>query len=94
MKVCSRGRIFDPTHLNSMEQALNYVYTLPVSTVIVGHDNIKQLIENALITQRFKPLTKLEMEQLEEKTSEYANLALFFRKGFEKFNPFWKPYGF
>jgi aryl-alcohol dehydrogenase-like predicted oxidoreductase len=94
MKTCARGRIFEPTALNSMKQALDYVWTLPVSTAIIGHDNIKQLAENIMLAKEFQPLTPAEMEELENKTKNYANLALYFRKGFEKFNPFWKPYGF
>jgi len=94
MKTCSRGRIFEPVKLNNMKDALNYVFTLPISTAIVGHDNIKQLIENIIIAQDFKPLSKIEMNELENKTKDYSNLSLYFRKGYEKFNPWWKPYGF
>lgn len=89
MKVCSRGRLFDPRHINSMEDALGYALSLPISTVIVGHDNIDQLIQNIAIAKTFQKFSDSYMKQLEEMTKEYANLALFFRKGFEKFNPFW-----
>jgi aryl-alcohol dehydrogenase-like predicted oxidoreductase len=61
MKVCSRGRIFDPTHLNNMKDALEYVLSLPIATAIVGHDNIKQLTENVMIAQNFKPLNISQM---------------------------------
>lgn len=94
MKVCSRGRLFDPTRLNNMKDALDYVFSLPISTAIVGHDNIRQLIENIKIAQDFEPLTQDKMNELEEKTKEYAQLPLYFRKGYEEFNPFWKPYGY
>lgn len=94
MKVCSRGRIFDPTHLNNMKDALTYVLNLPISTAIVGHDNIKQLIENIKIAQDFEPLTSMQMQELENKTKDYASLSLFFRKGYEEFNPWWKPYAY
>jgi aryl-alcohol dehydrogenase-like predicted oxidoreductase len=94
MKVCCRGRIFDPTHLNNMKDALEYVLTLPIATAIVGHDNIKQLAENVMIAQNFKPLNISQMGDIEKLTESYANLALFFRKGNEKFNPFWKPFGY
>lgn len=94
MKVCSRGRIFEPVKLNNMKDALDYVFTLPISTAIIGHDNIRQLIENVIIAQDFKPLNKTEMNELENKTEDYSNLSLYFRKGYEKFNPWWKPYGY
>jgi aryl-alcohol dehydrogenase-like predicted oxidoreductase len=94
MKVCSRGRIFDPTHLNNMKDALEYVLTLPIATAIVGHDNIRQLTENVMIAQNFKPMDRSRQDELENLTKPYADLALFFRKGNEKFNPFWKPFGY
>jgi aryl-alcohol dehydrogenase-like predicted oxidoreductase len=92
MKVCSRGRLFDPRHLHSMKDALDYVLTLPISTVIVGHDNVKQLYENVSIAKDHKPLLDKRIRELEEMTKSYAPLALFFRKDFEEYNPFWKPY--
>lgn len=93
MKVCSRGRLFDPMHITGMQQALPYVLTLPVSSVIIGHDNIEQLEENVRIAKSFDPLSNKKMQQLEDMTEEYANLALFYRKGFEEYNPFWSAYG-
>ncbi len=94
MKVCSRGRLFEPTRLNNMKDALEYVLSLPISTAIVGHDNVQQLVENIKIAQDFEPLTKTEMNALEKKTEDYSELSLYFRKDYEKFNPWWKPYGY
>jgi aryl-alcohol dehydrogenase-like predicted oxidoreductase len=93
MKVCSRGRLFDPMHITNMDQALPYVLTLPISSVIIGHDNIGQLEQNIRIAKSFDPLSNKEMDRLEDMTKEYANLALFYRKGFEEYNPFWSAYG-
>jgi aryl-alcohol dehydrogenase-like predicted oxidoreductase len=94
MKVCCRGRIFDPNpgHLNSMKEAMEYVLSLPVSGVIIGHDSIEQLVHNVKIAQEFNPLSRNQMDDIEEKTKSYANLALFFRRDYEEFNPFWKAY--
>lgn len=94
MKTCSRGRLFDPLGINNMKDALNYVFTLSISTAIIGHDNIKQLIENMKTAQDFEPLNKIQMDELEKKTKPYNMLALYFRKEYEKFNPWWKSYGF
>jgi len=94
MKVCCRGRIFDPRHLRTMKDAMDYVLTLPISTVIVGHDNLKQLHENVFLAKDFKPLSEKRIKELEGMTKSYANLALFYRKDFEEYNPFWKPYGY
>lgn len=89
MKVYGRGLIFEPTKLSSAEEAFNYVLSLPISTAIIGQDSIKQLLENVSIAQNFKPLTDEQMVRIAEKVKDYAKLALFFRKGCEKFNPWW-----
>lgn len=94
MKACSRGRLFDPAGINKMKDALDYVFTLPISTAIVGYDNIKQLVENVQTAQDFKPLNNIQMRELEKKCEPYNNLALYFRKDYEQFNPWWKPYGY
>ncbi len=94
MKVCSRGRLFDPKHIHSMGQALSYVLTLPISTVIIGHDGVQQLEQNVQTAKLCEPLSDADMKKLEEMTKEYAHLALFFRKGCEEYNPFWGAYGY
>ncbi len=68
MKVVSRGRIFRDGGLTSMEQAMRYVLTLPVSTVIVGISRIEELEENVRIAQDFRPYDEGEMRRLEELT--------------------------
>lgn len=66
MKIPARGRIFEAGL--TMEQAMRYVLTLPVSTVIIGIDSIKQLEENIRIACDFTPMSAKEMKELEEKT--------------------------
>ena len=92
MKIASLGKIFHAWGLNSMKDALDYVLSLPVSTALVGIDNEKHLHENVSLAKDFKQLTPKQMEDLEEKTKEYAHLANFFRKGNEEYNAWWKAY--
>lgn len=92
MKITCLGRIFHPGKLNSMKEALYYTLSLPIATAIVGHNNLDQLYENILLAQNFEQLSASEMKELEDKTKSYAHLACFFRKGNEKYNPFWKAY--
>jgi aryl-alcohol dehydrogenase-like predicted oxidoreductase len=94
MKVCCRGRLFDPNpgHLNNMKDAMSYVLTLPVSCVIIGHGNLNQLLENIQFAQEFQPLNRNQLDDIENSTKEYADIALFFRKDNEEHNPFWKSY--
>ncbi|MGH2567703.1 MAG: aldo/keto reductase, partial [Bacteroidota bacterium] len=71
MKVPARGRIFRPGGLTSMEQAMRYVLTLPVSTVIVGISTMKELEENVRIAQQFVPMTPEESARTEQLTKPY-----------------------
>ncbi len=63
----------------TMREALYYVLTLPVSTVIVGCDSVAQLEENVRLTAAFTPLSEGQLDVLAEKTGPIARQALFFR---------------
>ena len=64
----------------SMKEALRYVLTLPVSTVIVGCDTVAQLEENVTIAREFTPLSGAQMAELEERAKPVHRQALFFRR--------------
>jgi aryl-alcohol dehydrogenase-like predicted oxidoreductase len=81
MKIPARGRIFREDGVTTMSQAMSYVLSLPVSTVIVGCDTVEQLEQNVAIARNFRPLSAAQMAQLEQMTALYAPEALFFRKG-------------
>ena len=79
MKVVARGRIFREGGLTSMEQAMRYVLTLPVSTVIVGISNLAELEENVQIAKDFRPYDAEEMLHLEDLTKPYHTDATWFK---------------
>ena len=79
MKVPARGRIFRAGGLRSMREAAGYVWSLPVSTIIVGCDDIEQLEENVRLAKEFRPLPDDEMTRLEERTTAYARDASFYK---------------
>ncbi len=79
MKVPARGRMFREGGIRSMEQAMRYVLTLPVSTIIVGIDDLKQLEENVRIARDFKPMSADEMKKTEELTKPYYAEASWFK---------------
>lgn len=79
MKIPARGRIFREGGITSMEPAMRYVLTLPVSTVIVGISTLKELEENVRIAREFTPMTKQEMSHTEELTKEYYADASWFK---------------
>ena len=79
MKIPARDRIFANGGIISMKEAMDYVLTLPVSTIIVGLDKIAELEENIKIAREFKPLTADEMLAIEEKTKPHYKDLLFFK---------------
>ena len=80
MKIPARGRLFRPGGVTSMKDAMSYVLTLPVSTVIVGCDTVKQLEENIAIAANFAPLPRTEMARLEGLTAGYVSEASWFKR--------------
>ncbi len=81
MKIPARGKMFRDGGITTMRDAMSYVLSLPVSTVIVGCDTVDQLEENIAIASDFKPLTGAEMARLETLTQPYAMDAAFFKRG-------------
>jgi aryl-alcohol dehydrogenase-like predicted oxidoreductase len=63
-----------------MQEALRYVLSLPVSTVIVGCDSVAQVEENVRFAREFNPLSGAQMATLEEKAKPVYQQALFFRR--------------
>ncbi len=95
MKIPARGRLLsswtppsDPGSrfagnrqgILAMREAMRYVLSLPVSTVIVGCDTIAQLEENVQIARTFTPMSAAQMAELEERTRPVHRQALFFRR--------------
>jgi hypothetical protein len=79
MKIPARGKLFREGGITSMKDALGYVLTLPVSTVIVGITKLEELEENVRLAREFKPLKPEQMAQLEELTKPYFADATFFK---------------
>jgi aryl-alcohol dehydrogenase-like predicted oxidoreductase len=81
MKVPARGRLFRPGGITSMRDAMTWVLTKPVSTLIVGCDNVKQVEENVEIAKNFKPMDANKAAELERLTADYAKEASFYKRG-------------
>lgn len=79
MKVPARGKIFKEGGISSMEQAMGYVLTLPVSTIIVGVSTLHELEENIEIAKKFRRYSEKEMAHLEDLTKPYYEEASFFK---------------
>lgn len=79
MKIPARDRIFANGGIITMKEAMEYVLTLPVSTVIIGIDNLTELEENISIATNFRALTADAMLAIEEKTKPHYEDLLFFK---------------
>ena len=63
-----------------MKEAMRYVLSLPVSTVIVGCDSIQQLEENVEIARSFNPMNETQLAELEQRAEPVYKQSLFFRR--------------
>jgi predicted aldo/keto reductase-like oxidoreductase len=93
MKIPSRGRLLSnwpaagpyaagkkqPGPLG-IKDALYYVLSLPVSTVVIGCDSVEQLTENVRLAREFTPLSEQQRATLAAKAAPVARDALFFRR--------------
>lgn len=64
----------------NIKEALTYNMSLPVSTTIIGVDNVAQIEENVSIASGFSPLSEAEMQEIEFKTLPIVRQGLYFRR--------------
>ncbi len=58
-----------------------WVLTQPVSTVIIGCDDIAQLEENVALAAEFQPLNDGQMARISSLTTDYAKEAMWYKRG-------------
>ena len=63
-----------------IKDAMYYVLSLPVSTVIIGCDTVEQLEENVKLAREFTPLSDDQRTALAAKAAPVVRDALFFRR--------------
>lgn len=64
----------------SIRETLEYNFSLPVSTNIIGVDNVAQIEENVKIASEFSPLSDEQMAAIEYKTLPIVRQGLYFRR--------------
>jgi aryl-alcohol dehydrogenase-like predicted oxidoreductase len=79
MKIPARDRIFSNGGIITMEEAMRYTLSLPVSTVIVGIDNLAELEENVQIARSFEPFSAAEMLAIEDKVKPHYKHLMFYK---------------
>ncbi len=63
----------------TMKEAVYYVLSQPVSTIIIGCDSIPQLEENVALAKNFTPLNQQQQAELVAKAEVVSKPSLFFR---------------
>jgi len=64
----------------TIKEALSYNMSLPVSTTIIGIDNVAQIEEDVQIASGFTPLSEDQMREIEYKTLPIVRQGLYFRR--------------
>jgi uncharacterized protein len=74
------GMVLAPTPGTlTMREAMYYTLSRPVSTVIIGCDNIAQLEQNVQLARDFTPLSANQEKELVARAEPVAKPSLFFR---------------
>ena len=79
MKVYWRGFATKIPRVSSLEPFLRFALSHPVSTAVIGCDNIEQLEENVRFASSFKPMPKKEMQLLIEQIAPYARSLMYYK---------------
>lgn len=95
MKITARGRLlrgFDPSSDGNkwgkatrpgtltMKEAVGYSLSHPLSTVIIGVDNVAQLEQNVALAKSFTPFTAAQLKAIEAKAAPVADQAQWFKR--------------
>lgn len=78
MKVFARGEVFPA--LASAEDALGYVWSLPVDLAIVGIENVAQLERNVQVASTFHPMPPTQMMALEAAVASDEERINYYRR--------------
>ena len=74
------GMVLAPTPGTlSMQQAMYYALSLPISTVIIGCDSVAQVEHNVQLAHEFTPFNEKQMAALVQKAEPVSKQSLFFR---------------
>ena len=74
------GQIATRSGTITMREAMRYVLSRPVSTVIVGCDTVAQVEEDVQLARAFTPLNEMQMAEIAARTEPIKRQALFFRR--------------
>jgi aryl-alcohol dehydrogenase-like predicted oxidoreductase len=79
MKTYFRGFAAKLPWYTSMEPFLRFALSQPVSTVVVGCDDIAQLEENVRLAGAFEPMTKREQKKLVQDVATFSRQLMYYK---------------
>ncbi|UCF85586.1 MAG: aldo/keto reductase [Desulfobacteraceae bacterium] len=79
MKVYFRGLAVRIPDFRSMEPFFRFALSQPVTTAVIGCDDLRQLEENVGLARSFRPLSNEEMRELESIISPYARQLMYYK---------------
>src|SRR6266571_1415577 len=79
MKVYLRGLAAQLPGHTGMEPYLRFALSQPVSTIIIGCDDLIQLEENVRFARAFTPMTDEEQEELVRHVSPFARQLMYYK---------------
>ena len=79
MKVYFRGFAARVPGFESVEPYFRFALSQPISTVVIGCDNIQQLEENVNLARSFQPMSEKEMDGLVNHISPYAKQLMYYK---------------
>ncbi len=79
MKVYFRGFASRVPGFSGMKPYFRFALSHPVSTAVIGCDNIRQLEENVRFAESFEPMADDEMQGLIEQTAPYAKQLMYYK---------------
>jgi aryl-alcohol dehydrogenase-like predicted oxidoreductase len=79
MKVYFRGLAARLPGVSSLEPFYRYALSQPITTAVIGCDNLQQLRDNVSFAESFKPMPAGEQRELVESISGYARRLMYYK---------------
>lgn len=79
MKVYLRGFVSGLAWYTSMEPFLRFALSKPITNVVIGCDDIKQLEQNVKFASSFEPMTPEEQQDLIRYVSPFARQLMYYK---------------
>ena len=83
MKVYFRGFADKLPWFETMEPFFRFALSQPITTAVIGCDDLEQIEENVKLAGSFSPMTEKETQELIRNVSSYARELMYYKPGGE-----------